>query len=132
MVQLIGTIFFNLSTWGALIHFHFIRTLDQLVWGPDAFGSICFMIASILAWFNLNHSLWSFKPHSIPWRIAVYNIIGSLSFLIAAAASYISPSSGHPYSLLITNLGTFIGGIFFLIGGILLLSEKTIDMSRNR
>ncbi|MCE5214316.1 MAG: YrhK family protein [Methanobacterium sp.] len=126
LVQLIGTLFFNLSTWGALIHFHFIRTLDKLVWGPDAFGSICFIIASLLAWMEVNHSIWSFKPHKISWRIAAYNLIGSTAFIIAAAASYVSPNSGHFYSLVITNLGTFIGGIFFLIGAVLLFYERTM------
>ena len=124
LVQFGGTLFFNVSTLAALQSYFLISQMDRMIWSPDVYGSICFLIASFLVWSEVNHSLWSRKPHNIPWSIAAFNLMGAVAFGVSAAASYISPT-GHQESLLLTNLGTFVGGICFLIAALLLLPERT-------
>ena len=48
-IQSIGTLCFNVSTFAALSDALEPRGEDLLVWLPDAYGSICFLIASWIA-----------------------------------------------------------------------------------
>ena len=52
LVQLAGTVLFNLSTYDAMRDHLSASQADRLVWTPDALGSICFLVASGLAWFD--------------------------------------------------------------------------------
>src|SRR6266566_5562635 len=47
-VQLAGTLFFNISTGNALRADLTAQVAHQHVWRPDAFGSVCFLVASAL------------------------------------------------------------------------------------
>ena len=62
----------------------------------------------------------------ISWWITVLNLVGSIAFGVSAIASYVT-SSGQLLSLALTNLGTFVGAICFLIGAVLLLPERTLE-----
>jgi hypothetical protein len=54
------------------------------------------------------------------------NLAGSVAFGASAVASYVKPN-GQLVSLALTNLGTFVGAVFFLVGAILLLPERTLE-----
>jgi hypothetical protein len=123
-VQFVGTLFFNISTFNAIQSYLNVSQIDHMVWIPDVYGSICFLIASTLAWWEVSHAFWSFNPIKISWWIAVLNLIGSAAFSISAAAAYVLPATGIPKNEIMVNLGTFIGAICFLIGGLLLLPER--------
>ena len=49
VVQLAGTLFFNLSTYDGPQHDLSTAQEDHLIWAPDVFGCACFLIASALA-----------------------------------------------------------------------------------
>ncbi len=49
-VQFGGTIFFNITTFAALQSFLLVSQINHMVWRPDFYGSICFLIATYLAW----------------------------------------------------------------------------------
>ena len=51
-VQLIGTVLFNINTIDALIETLNPQQVRRLVWGPDLFGSVAFLVASHLAWLD--------------------------------------------------------------------------------
>ncbi len=53
------------------------------------------------------------------------NLVGSVAFGVSAIASYVKPN-GQLVSLALTNLGTFVGAICFLVGAVLLLPERTM------
>ena len=125
VVQFIGTLFFNISTFYALNFSMTTQQLNHLVWGPDAYGSICFLIASGLVWIEVGHSLFSWKTGNLSWHIALLNLIGSMAFGVSAIAAFVLPVTGEPLNILLVNLGTFVGGVCFLFGGILLLPERT-------
>ncbi len=124
LIQFSGTLFFNISTLAALASFLLISKINYLVWSPDVYGSICFLTASYLAWIEVGNGFWTLKPSNISWRIVALNLIGSTSFGVSAIASYVSPSTGLPISLTLTNLGTFIGAACFFLGAVLLLPER--------
>jgi hypothetical protein len=125
LVQLVGTLFFNASTFHAMEQSLSAAQVNQLVWRPDALGSICFLVASGLAWFEAGHAWWSWSPENLSWRITALNLLGSIAFGLSAVASKVVPSSDQVRSVALMNLGTFVGAICFLIGAVLLLPERT-------
>lgn len=124
-VQLAGTLFFNVSTLAALLGGLGVANADSRVWRPDAFGSVCFLVASALAWAEVGHRWFSWRPASLSWWIALLNLGGSIAFGVSAVAAHVAPDSGQPRNVELVNLGTFVGAIGFLIGAFLLLPERT-------
>jgi hypothetical protein len=124
-IQLAGTIFFNLSTGNALRADLTAAAAHQHVWRPDAIGSICFLVASALAWFEVCHGWTAWRPRSWSWWITLLNLVGSVAFGVSAVAGYISPATGQLRNAERSNLGTLIGALCFLAGALLLLPERT-------
>ena len=122
-VQSIGTLLFNISTFSALDAAFSLQQQERLVWAPDMFGSVAFMIASTLAWLEVCHGWWSWRPHDIPWRIVALNLGGSIAFQISAIAAFIQPTTGELVNLQVANLGTFVGAVGFFFGALLLIPE---------
>jgi hypothetical protein len=125
LVQLVGTVFFNVTTLAAIDTSLNSTQAHRLVWTPDAVGSVCFLVASGLAWFEVSHGWWSWKLRSLSWRITALNLAGSIAFGVSAIASKIVPTTGEPRNIMLVNLGTAVGGACFLVGSILLLPERT-------
>jgi hypothetical protein len=124
-VQLAGTVFFNISTFDEMIEHLDATQADRLVWTPDAFGSVCFLVASWLAWSDVSGGAWAWRPRSLAWLVAALNLLGSIAFGVSAVASYVVPASDQPRNATLMNLGTFIGALCFLLGALLLLPERT-------
>ena len=125
LVQLGGTVYFNVSTLMAINTALSPTVADHLVWKPDALGSVCFLTASLLAWLELGRAARSRRPRSLSWWIVNLNILGSFAFGLSAAAAYVVPTSGHDVNKVLVNLGTFVGALCFLAGAILLLHERS-------
>ena len=123
VVQLAGTLFFNATTLFALDAALSAKQEDLIVWSPDALGSICFLIASQLAYAEAGHHWISWRPHDMGWRIAALNMLGSIFFGISAIAGWVEPSTGDLRNAALDTSGTFWGAICFFIGAALLLSE---------
>ena len=128
-VQLAGTLFFNISTGNALRVDLTAQAAHQHVWRPDAVGSICFLVASALAWFEVCHGWLAWRPRSWSWWITLANLIGSIAFGVSAVAGYISPATGQLRNAERSNLGTLVGAVLFLVGALLLLPERTEEAS---
>jgi hypothetical protein len=125
VVQFGGTLLFNISTFEALRSYLLVGQINRLVWVPDAYGSICFLVASSLVWMEVGNAIWSWNPHNIPWWIGILNLAGSIFFGISAVGAFVLPSTGLPVNIFLVNMGTFAGGVCFLIGAVLLLPERT-------
>ena len=98
-VQLAGTLYFNVSTGVAMGANLSAQTAHQHVWRPDAIGSVCFLVASGLAWYEVCHGWAAWRPRSWSWWITLLNLLGSVAFGVSAVAGYISPvtaSCGTP------------------------------------
>jgi hypothetical protein len=125
LVQLVGTVLFNISTYDALRDHLSARQADRLVWAPDLLGSVCFLVASGLAWAEVGRAWWSWRPRLLAWRITAVNLAGSIAFGASAVASHIVPTSDQPRNVELMNLGTFLGALCFLGGALLLFPERT-------
>lgn len=125
VVQLVGTVYFNVSTFNAVDLQLSTSQVNELVWRPDVLGSICFLVASGLAWAEAGHAWWSWRPRSLSWRITALNLAGSIAFGISAVASKIVPETDQVRNVTLMNLGTFVGALCFLAGAVLLLPERT-------
>lgn len=124
-VQLVGTVYFNVSTAAAIQVNLSAQAADQHVWRPDAIGSICFLVASALAWYEVCHGWVAWRPRVWAWWIALANLLGSVAFGVSAVASYVIPASGELRNAERANLGTLVGAVFFFVGALLLLPERT-------
>jgi hypothetical protein len=123
LVQLIGTVLFNISTFAALNHDLSAHQSNVRVWAPDVFGSAAFLISSTLAFAEVCHRWACLRRRSLSWWIVAINLMGSLAFGVSAIASLTEPNSGQAVSARIANAGTSVGGVCFLIGAILLMPE---------
>jgi hypothetical protein len=128
-VQLAGTLYFNVSTGNAVRADLSAQAAHQHVWRPDAVGSVCFLVASALAWFEACHGWAAWRPRSWSWWITLANLVGSVAFGVSAVAGYINPDTGQLLNAERSNLGTFIGAVCFFAGALLLLPERTEDIS---
>lgn len=115
-LQFLGTLFFNLSTFSALAG-------GDHVWRPDAFGSVLFLVSSVLACHavSIRDRLWD--PTARTWRVAWLNLAGSVAFGISALGAYTAPGADQPASVALANLGTFAGALGFLAGAVLMTPD---------
>jgi hypothetical protein len=125
LVQLAGTLFFNVSTFAGMQHGLDARETDLRVWSPDAFGSVCFLVASELALASVCGRWMCWRPGARDWQIAALNLVGSVAFGVAAVASLVEPSTSEPVSAAIANAGTTSGALCFLAGALLMLPGAT-------
>jgi len=124
VIQSAGTVFFNVSTAHALTTSATTsQGLNHAIWRPDAFGSVCFLVSSYLAFAEVCHGSWQWLPGDLSWWITVGNLLGSVAFGVSAVASKFV--GGQLRSVGWTTLGTFVGGLCFLAASILLLPERT-------
>ncbi len=124
-VQLVGTLFFNVSTATAIRADLSAQAAHHHIWRPDALGSVCFLVASGLAWFEVCHGWLAWTPRSLAWWITLANLVGSIAFGASAVGAYIVPSTGQIRNVELSNLGTFVGALCFLGGAVLLMPERT-------
>jgi len=104
-VQLAGTLFFNITTYRAVHTSLSDTSYDRVVWRPDAFGSICFLVSGVIAYrAAAGHRTW--EP--------TVNLLGCLFFAVAAVAGYVVPAHGSPLDLAAANVNTVLGAACFL------------------
>jgi hypothetical protein len=125
IIQFAGTLWFNRTTLSAVVVGLGAPASHHPVWRPDALGSVCFLVSSAMSWAEECHGPFAWRPSSLSWRITLLNLVGSVAFGVSAIASYVEPN-GQLVSLALTNLGTFVGAVCFLVGAVLLLPERTL------
>ena len=88
-------------------------------WVPDAWGSVCFLLASALALVaaSRRHELWD--RHARTWRGTWLNMAGSVAFGAAAVGAYVLPLTGELVNVRWVNLGTFLGALCFFTAAVL-------------
>jgi hypothetical protein len=123
LVQLIGTLFFNISTFAALKHGLDTRQTNLRVWAPDVEGSVCFLMASVLACAEVCGRWVCWRARSLSWSITAVNLLGSIFFGLAAIGALIEPSTQQPVAARLDNAGTALGAICFFVGAVLLVPE---------
>ncbi len=127
LIQLVGTVFFNISTFHAMQQSFDTSQVDRLVWAPEAVGSICFLISGLLAYLEVRDGGFFSAKRTLEWKISTVNFAGCILFGISAIAGYIVPKTGDELNLAAANVTTSLGALCFLIGSLLLLSEAVAD-----
>jgi drug/metabolite transporter (DMT)-like permease len=125
-VQFAGTLFFNLSTTAALITAVNEDARVGSGWRPDAWGSICFLVASALAVVATTDRDGLWDPHARTWRCTWLNMAGSVFFGLSAVGAYVIPETSDLVSQFWANAGTFLGAVCFLVAA--LLSRRDIPL----
>lgn len=122
--QLAGTLFFNATTFRALDTAVDSADYDQVVWRPDAFGSVCFLVSGVLAYVSVAGSLRRRPPRTTGGRMAAVNLFGCVAFGVSAAAGYVVPSTAEELDTAVAAATTSVGALAFLVGALLLLRES--------
>ena len=145
MIQLIGTVLFNINCfWGmsmSLSH----RQEDMRVWVPSTVASVCFVTSSWLSLFEANGAWWAWRPRRLEWWITTGSLIGSWGFLLSSLAGFFL--GGHLASVVTGVLGPhgetlwleyavdgvlLAGSIAFLIGSYAMIPEALTADRRSR
>jgi hypothetical protein len=124
LIQLAGTLYFNVDTYRAMADSFDTSQVDRLVWAPEAFGSICFLISGLLAYREVRGGGVRVAARSTDGRIAIVNLAGCVLFGISTIASYVVPSTGDVLALAAANVTTSLGALCFLIGALMLLPDS--------
>lgn len=123
-VQFVGTLMFNISTWFAMQQSLSASEAARRVWTPNARGCIAFLVASALVYTDVRRPWITWRPRDLTWSVASLNMLGSIAFAASAIGAYTIPSTGNLASLQLANLGTFVGGVCFFLGALLLIPQE--------
>ena len=132
VVQSFGTVMFNISTFAAISTALSTAREDRLVWAPDAIGSVAFLASSYLAFVLVCRAPWRWLPQSRSWRIAAWNLAGSVAFGVSAVGAFVIPATGDALDERWANAGTFAGAVCFLVGALLLSPRRPEGVTTSR
>ena len=124
-VQWIGTLAFNVTTfWGVVEAIGTQSVSNQVIWRPDAVGSVLFLVSSAIALMPdvRRHRLGHARDRS--WTISALNMVGSFFFGISAIGAFVLPSTNELLNSAWSNGGTFLGALCFLVGALLVLPRR--------
>src|SRR5688500_17934481 len=114
IIQSAGTLFFNVTTFRAMDTALSNADFDRLVWRPDAFGSICFLVSGYIAYRASPRRGWMPLRGGPGWWQPAVNLLGCILFGISAVAGYVVPASGSELALAAANWSTSLGAACFL------------------
>ena len=114
LIQSAGTLFFNATTFRALDTQLSDPAYTQLVWRPDALGSICFLVSGAIAYRASARRGWLPLRGKSGWWEPSVNLLGCVFFGVSAIAGYVVPSSGSMLDLAAANWNTAAGAACFL------------------
>lgn len=122
-IQFVGTLLFNISTFEAMRDGLSVAQTNRLVWAPDMFGSVAFLLAGWFGWTAVCGTSWRIDRDDTDWWMAALNGVGAVVFMISGIASLTLPETGALLSLTLVNLGTFVGAVCFFAAAFLMLPE---------
>ncbi|HEY6762479.1 MAG TPA: hypothetical protein VI318_23460 [Baekduia sp.] len=129
-VQLAGTLFFNVTT-AAAVHTSFSNAhYDRVVWRPDAFGSICFLVSGVIAYRASPRHGWRPRRDAAGWWPPAVNLLGCVFFGISAIAGYVVPATGSVLDLAAANGTTMLGAACFLACAVAALRQRPAPSDR--
>jgi hypothetical protein len=118
--QFPGTLFFNGTTFWAITVAVSNSQYDKVVWRPDFYGSILFLVSSAFAMLFLGRVL-TWRPREAAWWVAWLNMIGSIAFMASAIGAYVIPKTDSAIDLTLADRGTLVGAVCFFTGALLAL-----------
>ena len=129
-IQLVGTLFFNVTTFRGLTVSTDSPSYNHLVWQPDALGSVCFLVSGYLAFVEVAGRRLGRPPRTVEGAIVTVNLAGCVAFGVSAVTGFVLPATGLPVNVALTNAMTSLGALCFLLGALLLLPEGVKQADR--
>lgn len=119
--QFVGTILFNVST-GSAIYAESVAVEQDLVWAPDAQGSVLFLVSGTFALLALARvdRLWG--PVDRDWFSNWINMVGCIAFGVSAVAAVVT-SSGGVENASLAAWTTCVGAVCFFAASALVLPD---------
>ena len=121
--QFVGTVLFNIST-GSALWAHAVKPQRRLVWAPDMFGSVAFLVSGALGIVAVTAVVGIVELKSRDWQAEWINMIGCVAFGVSALGAFVT-ESGVTEDALLANAGTFVGALCFLVAALLVLPRHT-------
>ena len=116
IIQSLGTLFFNVTTYRALHVALTSPAYNRLVWRPDALGSICFLVSGAIAYRASARRGWLPARRGPGWWQPAVNLLGCAFFGAFTIKMLILPKSELP-SWTLPALGalvfTALTGVWF-------------------
>ena len=131
ITQSVGTLFFNVTTFRALDTTLSNPNYDGLVWRPDAFGSICFLVSGVIAYAGSPRRGLRPVRGTRGWWLPLVNLLGCVLFGISAVAGYVVPASGSELDLAAANWTTSLGAACFLACALATIRPRRAQLSAN-
>lgn len=119
--QFVGTILFNVST-GSAIYAQSVTMQEDLVWAPDAQGSVLFLVSGAFALLALGRVGRFWGPVDRDWLSNWVNMAGCVAFGVSAVGAVVT-SSGGVENASLAAWTTFIGAVCFFVASALVLPE---------
>lgn len=124
LLQFIGTLLFNVSTWEALNPGTTWLQQDLDNWLPDFAGSLLFLASGGLAFVETCQKHGAWMPENYSWWITSINLLGCVAFMGAACLALYLPHQLPPVFVDMSVFLTLVGAVSFLIGAIMLPWEN--------
>jgi hypothetical protein len=118
--QFPGTVFFNGTTFWAITVAVTSSQYNKVVWRPDFYGSILFLVSSAFAVLATGRFV-AWRPGDAGWRVAWLNMVGSIAFMASAIGAWVDPRTDGPVDLTLASRATFVGAVCFFAGALLMI-----------
>ena len=113
-IQSVGTLLFNLMTFAAITVAAIDHPYDTVVWGPNALGSVCFLVSGTIFYLSSpRRGPLPRRDHEGWWEASV-NLLGCVLFGISAVTSFATGHAGALVSTGVSNWTTTLGAVCFL------------------
>lgn len=121
--QFAGTLFFNATTFDAMIPGLDWLQQDLGIWIPNALGSILFLVSGYLAFAEECHGYFAWRPGGLSWWVTFINLIGCVAFMASAVFAFV-PREPFVFDAAEVSVSlTLVGALAFLVGSLLMLPE---------
>jgi uncharacterized BrkB/YihY/UPF0761 family membrane protein len=116
---------FNVTTFWGLVEASGTQSVsNQVIWRPDAVGSILFLVSSAIALLPDVRRPRHGHARARSWAISAVNMLGSIFFGLSAIGAYVVPDTNELLNSRWSNGGTLLGAVCFLIGALLVLPRS--------
>ncbi|RCS44648.1 hypothetical protein DTL42_17145 [Bremerella cremea] len=122
-LQFPGTVLFNFNTFDGLIPSLSWWQSELAVWLPNFVGSVLFLASGYLAFIEVTHRWWAWRPNDLSWWVVLANLAGCIGFMISALFAVVLPGGEIDWMATVATAFTLQGAIGFWIGSLLMLPE---------
>ncbi|MEM6690517.1 MAG: hypothetical protein AAF664_13875 [Planctomycetota bacterium] len=113
-LQFLGTLFFNMNTFDAMMPTLTWFQYDVAVWAPNIIGSILFITSGYVAFTDTCRRSGYWQPAKLFWWVAFINLLGCIAFLASSLFSIILPGLPESGMALTAVAFTLSGACCFL------------------